>query len=241
MRNRGNILFLILLAVVLFAALSYAVTSSLRGGGQDASNENAETGAAAIAQYVTLIRAEVQRMMLVNGCTTDNLDWRHNYYKRYDGTITYGTGGASPPPSPKSGCAVFAAYGGPISPIDFEKYKNRAYESLATTSDWRAGHGSFRWGNVKNVGTAANEIVLNFNGLDAKICAELQGTTVAGLSGTDGFNFVTDANVASPANITLAADQVDETINITGDFFARRTTPSSGNAWCTLGAVIVSQ
>jgi len=75
-RTRGNILFLILLAVVLFAALSYAVTSSMRGGGRDASSENLQAGAAAISQYVALLRIEVQRLMLMNDCKVENIDWR---------------------------------------------------------------------------------------------------------------------------------------------------------------------
>ena len=50
-REEGNVLFLILIAVVLFAALSYAVTSSTRSGGGSVSKDKAKSYAAAIVQH----------------------------------------------------------------------------------------------------------------------------------------------------------------------------------------------
>lgn len=83
---RGNILFLILLAVVLFAALAYAVTSSLRGGGKDASSEEIEAATSQIVQQATLIEHIVSRLMLTNDCkdtqisfyTANNTDYLNN-------------------------------------------------------------------------------------------------------------------------------------------------------------------
>lgn len=62
--SRGNILFLILLAVMLFAALAYAVTSSIRGGGKDASSENAELKASQILQYMSLLESSIMRLQM---------------------------------------------------------------------------------------------------------------------------------------------------------------------------------
>ena len=62
--EKGNILFLILLAVVLFAALSYAVTQSLRGGGQNANNEKNLVKSATITQYPVGVRAAILRMIV---------------------------------------------------------------------------------------------------------------------------------------------------------------------------------
>ncbi len=65
---RGNILFLILLAVVLFAALSYAVTSSMRGGGKDAGKESAQSQAADILNRMALLESTVSRLRMTGGC-----------------------------------------------------------------------------------------------------------------------------------------------------------------------------
>lgn len=71
--QHGNILFLILIAVALFAALSYAVTKSSRGGGASADKEKMSTDISAMLQYGSTLRAAVQRLMTSGGCTDDDL------------------------------------------------------------------------------------------------------------------------------------------------------------------------
>lgn len=66
--SSGNILFIVLIAVALFAALSYAVTQSSRGGGEGTAKETSTINAAVLSQYTASLRASLQRM------TTDNHD-----------------------------------------------------------------------------------------------------------------------------------------------------------------------
>ncbi len=60
----GNVLFLILIAVALFAALSYAVTQNNRSGGGANDNTTGTIHAAQINQFPTFIRAQIQRMLM---------------------------------------------------------------------------------------------------------------------------------------------------------------------------------
>lgn len=69
----GNVLFLILIAVALFAALSYAVTQSTRGGG-DANSETSLISSAQLTQYPASIRTAVVRMIIA-GADVSNLEF----------------------------------------------------------------------------------------------------------------------------------------------------------------------
>lgn len=60
----GNVLFLILIAVALFAALSYAVTSSTRSGGGDASSETNLISSAQVTQYPASVSTAIVRMII---------------------------------------------------------------------------------------------------------------------------------------------------------------------------------
>ena len=71
----GNVLFLILIAVALFAALSYAVTSSTRSGGGDAGRETNLIKTAQITQYPASIRTSIVRMVISNGTDVTGLDF----------------------------------------------------------------------------------------------------------------------------------------------------------------------
>ena len=68
----GNVLFLILIAVALFAALSYAVTQSTRSGSGDASGETNLINSAQLAQYPAGVRTAVVRM-IIGGTAVESL------------------------------------------------------------------------------------------------------------------------------------------------------------------------
>ena len=74
--QKGNVLFLILIAVVLFAAISYAVTQSSRSGGS-INKETALIQAAEIVQKANQIRVAIQRMKISNGCDETEIDFEN--------------------------------------------------------------------------------------------------------------------------------------------------------------------
>lgn len=69
MNSSGNVLFLILIAVALFAALSYAVSSTMRSGGGDSQAEQTSTQASVILSYAAGIRQSYDRIKIMNGCS----------------------------------------------------------------------------------------------------------------------------------------------------------------------------
>jgi hypothetical protein len=74
MKNQnGNVLFLILIAVALFAALSYAVTQTSRGDG-NADQETREISVAELNQKISLVRSTIQRMMIIKRLSIDEID-----------------------------------------------------------------------------------------------------------------------------------------------------------------------
>tara|TARA_B100001971_G_scaffold197705_1_gene206673 strand:+ start:629 stop:1378 length:750 start_codon:yes stop_codon:yes gene_type:complete len=114
--SSGNALFLILIAVALFAALSYAVTQSGRGGGS-IDREQASLAGAQLSSYVASMANAVTRMRLVSGCTES--DFSFNYDSDGDGDYidtddTYNNNGA---PGDYS-CHIYHSNGGGITRID---------------------------------------------------------------------------------------------------------------------------
>ncbi len=72
-REKGNALFLILIAVILFAALSYAITQSNRSGGNPSRETNLIAGTT-VTQYPSAIRTAITRMML-RGVAASDIDF----------------------------------------------------------------------------------------------------------------------------------------------------------------------
>lgn len=78
--QNGNALFLILIAVALFAALSYAVTQSGRGAG-NIDDEQAMIDAGVAHQCEAMVNHAIRRVKLINGCQEDQIS-----YELEDGT-----------------------------------------------------------------------------------------------------------------------------------------------------------
>lgn len=72
MNEKGNVLFLILIAVALFAALSYAVSSSTRSGGSKG-EEGTLVESSGIIQFGASISQAVSRMTILNKAEEDEL------------------------------------------------------------------------------------------------------------------------------------------------------------------------
>jgi hypothetical protein len=172
MKQQGNILFLILIAVALFAALSYAITGSSRSGGDTISKDKAKIAAAEIVQYGTQLEQAVTRLKVINGCSDTQLSFER---VPFDGSDT---AYLNPNAPLNFKCHVFHPAGGGVS-----------YRDLSPT-DWRGDGQLFTIHNmVRGVGcndASNNECyeLLFLSELPEEICLEVNRKL--GLLNSDG-------------------------------------------------------
>lgn len=152
-QEKGNVLFLILIAVALFAALSYAVTQSTRSGGGDASRETNLVNSSQITQYPASIKTAIVRMIVSNSISPDTLQF--NQPSAFGSLTTVGQG-------------VFHPSGGganyQLAPTNVTSVANQAWV--------------FNMNNqILNIGTngtaAANDIIAFLPNVRAAICNQI--------------------------------------------------------------------
>ncbi len=173
MKERGNILFLILLAVILFAALSYAVTSSMKGGGNNASEEKTKAMVASIFQYASLIENAVMRLRLVNGCSDTRISFENNVVVN----PIYAN-----PNSPSSGskkCWVFHPDGGNVPFIERRDWQITREEAVALDAgygvhwDRAPGFNVTALNGIQNAGTDAADLLFRIPFIKPELCEEI--------------------------------------------------------------------
>lgn len=204
--QQGNVLFLILIAVALFAALAYAVSLSMRstsGGG--ASTEKSEMTASEVMNFAIAVRGAFERLRL-NGCTINQINFASTAYQFIDNT-TFNQANTLSPVSGR--CDIFGPNGGNIPA---QKIQTNIYTDTsgcgAPASNIKPGHFTFDTGAAPGVGTGSNDIVLRVGGLKNEVCERINrialGQAIVPVS-TQGYSNFTGANIDA-ANSSGAED-----------------------------------
>ena len=104
--QKGSALFIILIAVALFAALSYVVSNMMRSGssGTNLNEERAEIYASEALDYARNIRQTVQDLRISNGCKDTDISFEATGLTGYEHT-----------PVATDDCKVFHTSGGGMS------------------------------------------------------------------------------------------------------------------------------
>lgn len=108
----GNILFIILVAIALFGALSFAVSNMMRSGNAEAITEQkASILADEMLNYARTLRQTVQNLKISNGCDDTDISFERS---PYDGSDPYYV-------NPNNGsnfeCFIFHPSGGALTPM----------------------------------------------------------------------------------------------------------------------------
>lgn len=183
--ERGNVLFLILIAVALFAALSYAVTQSTRSGSGNTDRETNALNSAVLTQYPTAVRTAVVRMLL-GGKSIDTIG--------FDATSTMtSTTGVNGVFYPTGGGAV-------MSPVP------EAVMNSGSEGTWYH-NGNFEVPGIGTSGAGGNELIAFVPGITLGICLKVNdefGIPTSGGGGT--YSSGVPVVAATDANITDSED-----------------------------------
>ena len=162
----GNVLFLILIAVALFAALSYAVTSSTRSGGGDASSETNLISSAQVTQYPSSVSTALVRM-IISGTAVEEM--RFNRPSEYSNLDSNSIG-------------VFHPSGGGAT------YVTAPPEVMVdgNPGDW-VFNGEMEVPDIGTAGAGGNDVIAFLVGIKQSICRKINeehglGATIPALS-----------------------------------------------------------
>jgi hypothetical protein len=204
----GNVLFLILIAVALFAALSYAVTQSSRSGGGDASSETNLISSASLTQYPAAIRTSIIRMIVSSNIDVEDLN--------FDLPADFATVCTATPSDcvfhPRGGGATYAPAPGDVM-------------DDSTPADWsfNADFELINLGLSNSDDTEGNEIIAFLPGIKRAICNKINeqlnfATTIPVLSASRAGSATTTGYLRNKDNDQLTmASTGDITLGTGGD------------------------
>lgn len=167
-KERGSVLFYILIGVVLFAALSYTVSGMMRGGDATMINEErSKLLAGEILDYARTMKQAAQQMRISNGCDDDSIRFINNQTAGYGASVD-------------TACDLFVTTGGDTNYITPNNDYGSGTEWIFTGDN-----------DVAGVGSTAPDLIMVLQNLNTAICNEINNQTgVAAITNdTDGVSY----------------------------------------------------
>ncbi len=190
MKQRGNILFLILLAIILFVALTYAVMGQREGANTGIPKEKADTFAAQLIQNTSLIENNMMRAMLVDGVK----EWGFDVAGTYSSRGANGTCVSGP-------CRIYSSRGGTVPDMEIPDWA-----STSTDPDDRKAN--FYVMQVVNLKTDLPEVAIRYSYIRKEVCDAINrrlGYTDINLTVADSMSLYGQASASNNYGGTLSA------------------------------------
>lgn len=170
--SSGNALFLVLIGIVLFGALSFAVTKSFRGGEKTATDEQLRVAATDMLRYLSSVQQAVNKLITVNGCSESEVSFENTLVLNGSNAVVYPANYVTTPADGR--CKVFESAGGGLSPRLFDRTAGLTNPSAALASQPKPGHFQARTTEqFVNVGSALPEMSMRIMYVSAGLCAAI--------------------------------------------------------------------
>ncbi len=170
-KERGSVIFIILIAVALFAALSFATTRGMRGGESGVEKEQAKLLATEIIQYTNSLQTAIQ-MMQIDGVNDEDISFHADFWGHTD----YKHAVAQPEEN-----RVFSPSGGGVNYTKPKDDMNGGADWVFT-GDNRASLGS-------EIGTTEADLIMVLPKVTDSVCAKINDDLVGSETIPDEIDF----------------------------------------------------
>jgi len=177
----GNVLFIILIGIALFVALSLVMTRTSRVSSGELTDTQARLAATEILAYADAVRSGV-KSLLISGVPPENVSFEMVSQSRQNGTpYIAAVNGCS-----VDSCKVFKPAGGGVSELNFENYATM--DSWWDPNNVHVGGIDFMLARIEGVGTTASDFVMRVLQVNSAVCNELNK-----MVGLEGVSIVRDS------------------------------------------------
>ncbi len=212
----GSAFWIILIAIMIFGGLSYAVMQGRSGSVTALTNDQARVAAAEIIAYGDTLAKTVQTLKL-RGCADTQFDFTNTIWQTNDGTPTIPTN-----PTAVSGCGVFKSGEGNAQIVVFPA--SYIYDwTGAGPSNWKVGASGVQITELPGVGNNTKEdVFLTVGRINNQVCMMINN--ILGVE-----NLVTGPPIGTQYNANYAGGFLDNSTHTFTDVSGKL---AGKNAFC---------